>query len=237
MLLPDSTPSDDTDNNTLTTYTSETGQALLTVQQDTNTGGRLATAYRYNAAGQQVYKALPSAFKTLPTSLSTWEENPDLLAFSGGCSASLENSTGIIELTAYGASDAATATSAGAAKGYVSSTSEKTGQTGTAVQTSSKDYVTRTAGGATTRPLNSETVPSRGTTAGRTTSYEYHWYGQGTTSTADDTTQPDEKQKQEQHLDGSQNPSGSPELSTEHFGIWGAIQWFRDIYGFLTYFY
>jgi hypothetical protein len=132
--LPDTTESDWTDNDRNIVYVNEVGQPMLEVLVDAN-GTSLtsddkayATYSRYDDQGRRILLAQPSAVATyLPTDPSDessyvnpapFESYPDLIGFNGSSYANLNPSAGLIEVTEYGTSTTANATTAGDVKGY-----------------------------------------------------------------------------------------------------------------------
>ena len=165
------------DGSRIVTYCNNTGTAMLVVNIDPTGTNMWATFYRFNAAGQVIWKAHPSAV-ALPASLSTLEAYNDLLNFNAttGQYEYLNNSTGLIEITNYYSS---TNISIGAVQAYVSSRQVQQGQTGTAISRSAYTYTSNTdSSGNAVYPVATETsYPVAGsTTTTITTSYAYTWY-------------------------------------------------------------
>jgi hypothetical protein len=121
-------------------YTNAFGQAVLSVYKDTATSQTWATYTRYNAAGQAVLVAQPSAVTGYN------ETYKDLVNYGGGGSSSLSASAGLITTTTYGTATTATTATAGDVEGFVSATAIQQGTGGTPVPQTAQTYLATPAG-------------------------------------------------------------------------------------------
>jgi RHS repeat-associated protein len=140
------------DGSQIIVYTNDSGLPILMVNIAPSplSANMWGTFYRYNSAGQMIWKAHPSAV-ALPSSLSTLEAYDDLLNYDSGTGLYqyLNNTSGLIEISDYFTS---TNPSTGAVQGYLADTQVQQGQNTTPVMTQSYTYASNTASGNTVYP-------------------------------------------------------------------------------------
>jgi RHS repeat-associated protein len=189
-----------------------------------------ATFYRYDNSGRLLWKANPSAVITAGVN---FDQYPDLLNQDRPNHYQyLRDSSGLIEITDYGASTTATATTAGDVLGYYKDTQLKQGQNGTPILQRKVTYYSRSAAGATIYPMATETVyPDTLGDAGarRTTTYSYDFYPGTTQMRMQTVTKP--------AVPVEQNGPGAtrPDVEARFFDSYGREIWSKDADGFLRY--
>jgi hypothetical protein len=159
------------DNNENIVYTNALGQPMLSIYENTTTDQQWDTYYQYNAAGQVILEASPSAVTSFSAS------DNDLVNWSGSSATYLSSSSGLITTSTYGSSTTATSSTAGNVAGYLEQTAIQQGTGGTSVPQESYTYISNTAGSATAYEAATDTVyQSSGGNGAETTSYAYTFY-------------------------------------------------------------
>ena len=221
------------DGNTNTVYSNVFGQQILKVYTDTSTGHKWGWFTAYDANGNAVLSAQPSAV-ALPSSLSTLEQYADILHQTGTSSSGygtyqyLSDSAGLINLTDYYASTTATSSAAGGVALYVHDTKVEHGDTGTPILQNSEDYFARSDGTNTVYPVADDTrYRNTDGTGAQTTSYSYTWYSGTVQKLSVTTTSP--------VVSSGQNGPGTSDVTTDVYDPEGRVIWSKDADGFLTY--
>jgi RHS repeat-associated protein len=201
------------DNSKIVVYTNFAGLPMLYVNVDPTGTKMWAQFCRYNADGQIIWKAHPSAV-ALPASLSTLEAYDDLLNYdtSTGLYQYLNNSAGLIEVTDF--YDGTT----GQPKYYVQNRKVRQGQSGSDVLLRSHTYASNTdSAGNTVYPVATQVdYPVAGSTSPTiTTSYAYTWYAGTNQMQQRTTTLP--------AIPATQNGSGVAPTIIEQFDSYGHL--------------
>lgn len=126
-------------------YANARTQPMLEVIRTTEGGvtKQQGTYTRYNARGQAIWQVSPEAI-ALPANLADLEQYPDLLNEVARNFQYISDSSGLIEVTNYATATTATATLAGSADRFVSSTAVMRGDRGTAITQEAFMYFLRT---------------------------------------------------------------------------------------------
>jgi hypothetical protein len=160
------------DGNTNTLYTNAAGQVMLLDQHDATTGQDWDTFSEYDALGNVILQAQPSAATGYDDSYA------DLLDNTGSGYAYLSSGSGLITLYDYPGSTTATSSTAGDAVGYLKDTKVEQGQGGTPLLLSAEQYYQRSGSEGTIYPTATQTAyRNSDDTGGETTSYSYTWQG------------------------------------------------------------
>ena len=220
------------DGTTNTVYSNAFGQQMLKVYTSA-AGQQWGWFTAYDASGNAILSAQPSAVN-LPVSLSTLEQYPDLMRQTGTSGAGypvyqyLNAAGGLIDLTDYYATTAATATTAGGVAEYPQDTKIENGDTATPILQSSTDYFAFSAGGATVYPT-ADSTQYRNTdgTGAQTTSYSYSYYPGTVQMQSMTTTLP--------VVTTAENGPGTADVSTDVYDQDGRVIWHQDAGGFITY--
>ncbi len=193
------------DGSTNTVYTNFLGQVLL---KDLQSSSDRWTEYRqYDGNAHQVSLATPSSV------ISYSEDYSD-----GTLSVTLQASSGLIRLTAYYTS--------GDSVGYVQSKSVKQGSGGTPIVVSEFAYTSQSAGGATVKPLASQTLYRNIDHTGPiTTTFDYTWYSGTTQVQQRTTTLP--------AIPTDQNGSGIAAMRLEYYDQYSNRIWEQGPRGFI----
>jgi hypothetical protein len=140
-------------------YSNARTQPMLEVIRTTEGGvtRQQGTYTRYNARGQAIWQVSPEAIN-LPANLADIEQYPDLLNEVAGNFQYISDSSGLIEVTNSATATTATATTAGSANRFVSSTAVMRGDRGTAVTQEAFTYFVVSGGGSTVTPLATRTT-------------------------------------------------------------------------------
>jgi RHS repeat-associated protein len=212
VTLPDST--------TDTVYTNEAGQVMLFDHHD---GSRdWNSFYEYDGNANVILAAQPSAVTGYSYTYA------DLLHSVSGNYAYLSDSSGLITTYTYASSTTATTFSAGNVADYLESTSVQQGETGTAIEVSSQQYIAHGMS-PTVYPIASQTeYRNTDGTGGETTSYSYTW-GTGNIPQSITTTLP--------LIGTSQNGPGgtSYDVGIQYFDSRGRPSWEKNGDGFINY--
>jgi RHS repeat-associated protein len=204
-------------------------QTMLEVIR-TNDGGtpkQYGTYTRYDSRGNPIWQVSPEAV-LLPADLTDLEQYPDLLNAVDGNFEFISDSSGLIEVTSYFVGTTASATTAGSADRFVSSTSVHRGETGTPILQSSFTYFVQSEGGSSdTRVATRTSYVTTDGTESNTTTYAYT-YATGTTQIVSQTTT-------FPVVTTSQNGSNSADVTERFFDSAGRTIWSKDADGFLRY--
>ena len=211
-------------------YLNFSTQPMLEVirAQENGVTTQIGTYTRYDANGLPIWRVSPSAI-ALPTNLSVIEVYPDLLHEVGGNFQYINDSAGLIEVTTYGATTTATATSPGDVNRLVASTGVKRGDLGTTFTQEAFTYFSQSASdGSMITPLATRTTyTGEASTGPQTTSYAYTFASGTTQILAQQTTLP--------VVTSSQNGPGVADVVTQVFDDSGRMIWSKDGDGFLMY--
>jgi RHS repeat-associated protein len=211
-------------------YLNARTQPMLEVirAQENGVTTQIGTYTRYDANGLPIWRVSPSAL-ALPTNLSVIEAYPDLLHEVGGNFQYINDSAGLIEVTTYGATTTATATSPGDVNRLVASTGVKRGDLGTTITQEAFTYLSQSASdGSMITPLATRTTyTGEASTGPQTTSYAYTFASGTTQILAQQTTLP--------VVTSSQNGPGVADVVSQVFDDSGRVIWSKDGDGFLTY--
>ncbi len=212
------------DGTVSTAYANANGQSLLNVTTEAGSGGRVWLSYtRYDSVGRVILRAAPSAVSGYSESLT------DLVGYGSGSNATyLRDSDGLILTTTYGSSTTATSSTTGDVAGYVKAISIQKGETGTAVPQSGTLYIARTAAGATTYRIASQTqYRNDDGTGAETTTAAYTWQGTTQQAASVTTTLPT--------VTSGQNGPGTAASDSVVFDSLGRPIWSKDAAGVLSY--
>lgn len=135
-----------------TYYMNPYGELILKVHEDPDTAQEVEWFTKYDGQGRIVLQANPSAITGFD------EGAADLLNSQAGNYEFLSDDAGLIATFSYATTTTATESSAGAAAGYLESTSIQRGELGTPVLRSSTTYFVHTGGGSTIFPTATTTV-------------------------------------------------------------------------------
>ena len=210
------------DGNENIVYTNFQKQAMLTAFNDVSASAKWITYSQFNDKGYVTLKALPSA-------LSGYDDTyNDLVEWDFGNATYIKDGEGLVLTNTYASSTTATSTSAGDAKGWLSSSNLSRGETGTAVPQSAISYIKRTVLGVDYFSLANQTVyTNTNGTGSLTTSYSYTFQGS--------TAQPAQITQTNPTVSTSKNGSNSAPSSVTVFDAFGQPIWTKDEAGYLTY--
>ena len=210
------------DGNQNIVYTNFQKQAMVTAFNDVSASAKWITYTQFNSKGYVTLKALPSAMSGYNDSYN------DLAQWSGGNATYIKDGEGLVLTNTYASSTTATSTSAGDAKGWLSSSSLSRGETGTAVPQSAVTYIKRTLLGVDYFfPANQTVYTNTNGTGSLTTSYSYTFQGS--------TAQPDQITQTNPTVSTGKNGSNSATSSVTVYDAYGLPIWTKDEAGFLTY--
>jgi RHS repeat-associated protein len=202
-------------------YFNYVNEPILVVHQE---GGQSwPTFYKYDTtSGRPVLAAAPSA-------VSGYDETKaDLLNNQSGNYQYLRDSQGLVLTYAYGASTSATTTTAGNVTGYLSTTGEQRGESGTNVPQGTTHYIARTVGSKSVYPVADVTVYRNDNgTGGQTTSASYTWNTGSYRPASATVTLP--------AVTTGENGPGTATSYTVVYDAYGRVAWMKDAGGFLTY--
>jgi RHS repeat-associated protein len=222
------------DGGTDTVYTNYAGEVMLTDFHDGTDpanpsiqGQHWITLDRYDGSGRLARAVEPSAV-TGSGGFYYSDSFADLMNFSGGTSAYLSDSTGVIYTYDYGASTTATATMAGDVLGYAKDSKVQVGEAGTPILLSSRQYIAHTAGGATVYPRATSTVYRNADgTGAETTADAYTWYSGTNAIQSDTATAP--------VVSAAQDGPATADTAVAYFDAYGRPTWTRDGDGYIDY--
>ncbi len=211
------------DGNTNTVYTNYAGEVMLTVYTDTTSDLSWETFDKYNAQGQLIVQAQPSAVTGYDDSYA------DLLDYSSGSYAYLSDTSGLINLTDYYTTTTATSSTAGGVAGYHEDTMIEQGQTGTPISQSSTQYFVQTAGSVSVAPVATQTgYRNTDGTGAETTSYSYTWFS--------GTVQMQSEAVSKPVISSAENGPASADVTTSYFDTNNNTIWVKDPDAYLTYY-
>ena len=216
------------DGNENIVYTNSAGQTMLAVYEDTTTSQQWDTYYQYNAAGQVILQANPSAV----TGFS--EADGDLVGWSGSSATYLSSSSGLITNSTYGSSTTATSGTPGNVLGYLQETSIQQGTGGTSVPQESLTYLSNTVSGVTVYQTATDTTyRNTNGTGGETTSYAYAYYSGTNAVYSMTTTLPTITNGSGSTV--NENGSGTANTTETVYDTFGRVIWQKDADGNLSY--
>jgi RHS repeat-associated protein len=240
------------DGNTNTLYTNGGGEVMMKIYENSpqeNPRRRFATFYHLTNDGAIDLKANPSAVitKNQDGTDVNFDQYSDLLnQQTTGFYTYLQNSSGLIERTDYGASTTAMPTMAGDVLRYYKDSQLQQGQMSTPIALRSVTYFQRSAssgnGGGTIYPVAARTVYRNPTTLPasctdptncETTNYAYTWQS----NSSGDTTRPATIAVSRPIVLNSgpdQHGPGTADTETSTFDQYGRVTQFQDADGFLT---
>ena len=210
------------DGSTETVYLNGDGEVM---GRAVTAGGVTDATYdRYDANGDVVLEAAPSAVTKLDPSLA------DLVGYntSTNTATDLAGSAGKITVTAYGTSTTATGSTPGDVAGYVKTVSVKQGTTGTAVKQSDTLYTAHTAGSATVYPVAQSTTYRNADGTGAETTTSAYTFLSGTNQVAQTTTTPPT-------VTSTQNGPGAAAPTVTVDDADGRPVWAKDAGGYISY--
>jgi RHS repeat-associated protein len=188
---------------------------------------QFGTYTRYDGRGQAIWTVTPDAVQ-LPADLAVIEQYGDLLHEVNNNFEFIKDNDGLIQVTNYATATTATATTGGSVDRYTASMSVMRGDLGSQVYQSAYTYVIQSAGGSVVVPRASMTTYRSTTATGaQVTTYGYQF--------AAGTTQIVSQSVSKPIALGSQNGSGTSDVTTTFFDASGRPVWTRDADGFLRY--
>ncbi|MBM4017216.1 MAG: hypothetical protein FJ288_02640 [Planctomycetes bacterium] len=168
------------------TYSNYFGGSMLDVVEDAaETPTQWCTFHQYNADGQEILTAMPSAFE-MHNGKFYDPCSADLLCAESANYEYLKDGDGLVTVTEYYSDTWATEECPGGVKGYVAWTGARHGEWGSSFTLTCADYTRRSCGEVTIYPLNSVTLYNESGT--RTTSYAYDEWFEGTVQAKSVTT-------------------------------------------------
>lgn len=226
--LPDSTPSNASDDDKVTWYFNEVGQPMLVEAQDhAYSGGVWRTFNRYDASGRVVLTASPSAVNAT----ATLGASDDLLNLQSGNFTYLNDSAGFVQAFEYYTTDTATSSTAGGVAGLLKSTKIRQGELGTDVPQSLIAYFKVGAGSSPTRysyPVAETTRYRNDNGSGaQTTTFTYTFFS--------GTLQPETIVTSLPSVSAGQNGPGVSAAGTTVLDRFGRVRWTKDADGYLAY--
>jgi RHS repeat-associated protein len=200
QMLPDSSQ--------IIVYTNYCGMPMLSVIVDPSGSNKWCTFYRYDANGNTIWIAMPSAINGYD---DTYD---DLLNYDTGTGLYqyVNNTSGLIKINTYYST-----TGSGAVAGYIQYNQVQQGQSGTPVTVRSYTYSSNTASGVTIYPINTQVdYPVAGsTTPSITTTFTYTYYSGTNNIHTKTTTLPT--------ISSGQNGSGSSYTTVETYDAFGNL--------------
>jgi RHS repeat-associated protein len=214
------------DGNQHIVYTNAYGEVMLLALKDVSSGQQWVNFYEYNAQGQVVLAADPSAVAGYDDSYG------DLLHWTGSGYQYLRDHAGLITLFGYAAATTATQVAPGDVAGYLQYTAVEQGQLGAIQLQEVLRYYYRWQGGAAG---SSVAVPATDTLfsdpsdpqSGRTTLYAYTWYAGTLQEQSEAVTVPT--------VTADQNGPDAAATTTTFFDLYGRPTWTQDAAGTLSY--
>jgi RHS repeat-associated protein len=186
------------------------------------------TYYKYDSQGRMILQANPSAM------LGYDEAYESLIDNDGGNLEFLADNAGLITTYSYATSTTATATTSGAATGYLSGMAIQQGESGTSIPQTAIQYYAHESevDGTFVYPVATQTVYRNDNgTGGQTTTYTYTWREDG----SDETNQILSTTITSAFVSSSQNGSNTTESSITVNDEYGRPVWMKDAAGFLSY--
>jgi RHS repeat-associated protein len=226
-ILPDDNNTNLADNDRWITYVNEVGGVMLRVFQEAEEGtsykGAITrTYYEYDDNGRLLMTAYPSA-------VTGHDESDDELVVrttgtpgtdpSTGAYTYIANTDGLLEINKY--------LTSGDAIGYLGSQWVRRGDDTSVVKLRDVTYTSRTANGATVRPIATDTVYPTAGGAGQQTSYAYTWFDGSTQARSLTITHP--------VVSSSNNGSNSAVTEQALFDRYGRQIWSIDGDGYVNY--
>jgi hypothetical protein len=206
------------DGNVNIVYSNYAGEQMLFVQEDVSTGQQWDTYYEYDASGQVILMANPSAVTGFNDSYADLLNNGQYLS----------PDSGLITTYQYYASTTAGETTAGGVFGFQESNSIQQGANGTPILQETWQYYSHTANGITVDPLATDTVYRNTDGNGaETTSYSYTFFAGTVGMESMTTTLP--------VISAAQNGSGVAQQTESVFNTFGEDVWDKDEDGYITY--
>jgi YD repeat-containing protein len=204
------------DSSTDTVYTNAFAEVMLDDHYDPSSGLHTDHFYEYNAQGQLILDAAPSAITGYSDS-------------SSNLAPSLNNTSGLIRSYAYATTTTAGETTAGNVAGYLQEAFIQQGQQGTLIRQQAWTYYAHSYNGQSIAPIASTSL-FRGNdinSAEQPTSYFYTWYS--------GTAQLQSEQEDAPLISAAENGPATSDVTTTYFDTYGNAQWIKDPDGYIQY--